>query len=798
MATTDNDHTDDPSNKEENIKENIIELEAQLKALQVKNDFHEGFMQYSGREKWRTIFFIFPLIILSLLPPLFVVFDRWFQVSQVVNFSRDTWCKIDFLCQAHLPSYFLWIFYILGLISILMIVFAPSFYGNIEKFLHEPEIHNKPDSVQKGQSDLRKQLILLAIAGLVMDLIICFTFHRVPGMELLLVVIAFLAAIYVGEKEFTSQMFTSWVDDHKGNISLYATMVFSQIALILFLREVTSFNTQKWIYYILMLFALAAIIIQRKKLPKIFWIFSLAVIVFTFQMNSWKFSQIGDEYSFFFYPVQVISHQSFFQMVDEFFKVNGVYDIVPYFSSFITYLFMIFAGFDHFGWQLSISLLMALMVPMVYDFLKTFIHERLAFLAVIPLAFSHYLINFSKVGYTNLQAVFMMCFILWVASKAIKGRTFSLYFLLGISLGVCFYTYPLALYTIPLVALLLFLFDSPRSKATLLRYSFTIFGLVLMLIPIFFQPVYWSNMAGRTVFFINNGSLVTNSAMKDIINRFASNLLYIPFVYLFIPGEGVYVVSSLVDPLLAVFIPLGFLLAIINLRRSRFIVFLTISYLFELLIISVSNPYDAPPLTRMFLFIPFYFIFAMLGVDWVARVLAGITNRPRKFYYFAITGVLIAAGLVNLIQSTFIYDERTPSYTLEPTVLRLFQHDAIKSPGDAKVYLFLTDKDSSLFWYDTFQEVYGVPDSEAQLQRLIVDSPQISDYWLQQMKDQDNLVIIVPYSFPAPLLTSLQPILKQSGKTECDVSDLPGKNLRYQMWYSSQYPDLCSEAQSIY
>jgi hypothetical protein len=200
----------------------------------------------------------------------------------------------------------------------------------------------------------------------------------------------------------------------------------------------------------------------------------------------------------------------------------------------------------------------------------------------------------------------------------------------------------------------------------------------------------------------------------------------------------------------------------------------------------------------MFLFIPFYFIFAALGLDWVVRVLAGISNRPGKFYFFAITGVLIGAGILNIIQSTIIYDERTDRYTLEPTVLRLFQHDAIKSPGDAKVYLFLTDKDSSLFWYDTFQDAYGVPDSKAQLQRLIVDSPQIPDYWLQQMKDQDDLVVIVPYSFPASMLNSLQPILKQSGKTECDVSDLPGKNLRYQMWYSSQYPDLCSEAQSIY
>ena len=103
-----------------------------------------------------------------------------------------------------------------------------------------------------------------------------------------------------------------------------------------------------------------------------------------------------------------------------------------------------------------------------------------------------------------------------------------------------------------------------------------------------------------------------------------------------------------------------------------------------------------------------------------------------------------------------------------------------------------------LLWFDTFQDVYGVPDSKAQLQRLIVDSPQISDDWLKRMKEQEDMVIIVPYSFPDSLCNSLQPLLEQTGKTACDVSDLPGKFLRYQMWYSPRYSNLSLEAQSIY
>ena len=441
MPTSVNNTEDERLDEDGNLEEKIAELQTQLNTLQVQSNIRAGFMHYTGRDKWIAIAFIIPLIILSFLPPLFVLFDRWLLINQFTNYSRDSWCKVDFLCKSHLPAYFTGIYLFLGLVAILMFIFGPSFHGKFVPIFHGPDQVQVLDLVPKLKTNFRTQLLITAI-GLIFEVAFSIVFQRVPGMELLLVVITGLGAIYASENDLDPQIIAQWLDRIKKKAPLYVTVVYSQIALILFIKDATSFKNPHWIYFFLLLSAAVAVFWQRKKIHKVFWIFTLALILYTFQMNSWKYSAIGDEYSFFFYPNEMIAHQSFSQMADWFFNIRGVYDIVPYFSSFVTYLFMAFLGFDHFSWHLSIMLLMAFMIPMFYDFFKTFIPERVAFLAVVPLAFSHYLVNFSKIGYTNLQALFMMCLILWVGSRAVR-RPFLVLFLIGNRCSIVFIPIPL-------------------------------------------------------------------------------------------------------------------------------------------------------------------------------------------------------------------------------------------------------------------------------------------------------------------------------------------------------------------
>jgi len=794
----DSNDTDGQFVNEDNNEKVIAELEMKIKTLKLKKDLQAGFIQFDKKEKWKTIFFILPLVILSFLPPLFVMLDRWFEVDKFAHYSRDAWCKIEFLCSSLLPPYFGWIFFILGIIAFTMIMFAPKIYGKIESFFHSPENDDQSSFILKGQLGFRKPLIIIAVIGFVAEIVTCILLKRIPGMELLLVALTLLAAIVTGETEISLRTLSTHFNTFIKKAPLYGTMVFSQVALIISLKEITSFNSQKnYLYFLPMVFAIAALIWQRKKINKLFWIFTLAIVLFSFKMSSWKFSFIGDEYSFYFLPNQLISHQTFPQIMEHFFNVKGVYDTNPYFSSLIQYVSMLFFGNDYFGWHISNYLLLAFTIPMLYDFFKSFLNERVAFLAVIPLAFSHYLINFSKIGYNNLQALFALCLILWVAAKAVQQRKHSTYFLLGLSLGVCFYTFPLGIFSIPLVGIFLLIFDLPRSKAAWLRYLLTLLGLLIILTPIFFQPDFWQNMAGRTIFFENNQSVFAFSNFLEIANRITHNILYAFLVYLYIPNESHFIVSSVVDPFLTVFLPLGFLLSIINFRKNRFLAFLVMSFVTEILILSISNPYDFPSMTRIFLLIPFFYVFAVLGLDWLVRVIAGITDQPGKIYNWTLTFVMITACILNFIQATLILHNRTERYPIQSVILRLFQQDAIANPQDTKTYLFLTDKDFGFYFFETFVDVYNVPESKAQLQHLIVESPQISETWIQRMKEQEDLIIIVPYSLETSLFTSIQPILQETGKSVCEIAEDSADIHYYQMWYSQKYPYMCEEAQSV-
>ncbi|MRS03694.1 hypothetical protein EG832_10825, partial [bacterium] len=540
-----------------------------------------------------------------------------------------------------------------------------------------PENRKSSNSIQKRQFVYRNILLIIGVLELIAETIFCILKKRIPGMELILIISMFLVIITLSEKEFSLTTTRNHIKRWLKKLPVYGTIIFGLLALIIFLKELTSLSPEKnYLFFLPLLVAAGTLVWQRKNLSKVFWLVLLAIVFYSLRMSSWKFAYVGDEYSFYYYPTQFIAHQTFSQIVQYFFNIKGVYEVHPYFSSLITYVSMLFCGKDYFGWHIINVILMALSIPLFFDFFKTFLHERIAFIAVIPLVFSHYLINFSKVGYNNLQSLFVIGLIFWAAAKAVQKRTFRSYFLLGLSLGVCFYTFALAIYFVPLAGLFVLMFDSAKHKAAWGRYLFALLGFFLIMLPIIFQPHYWLNMAGNTTFFKDNHSFVTSAEAYESIKFILHNLLYTPLAYLYSPSESHFVVSSLVDPLLSVFVPIGFWLTIINTRRNRFFVFLSISVTIEVLVMSITNPYSAPPMTRMFVFLTFWAVYFALGLDWLVKVIAGFTNKPGKFYIWGTTCVLLIACLLNLIQSTYIVDKRTERYPIQSIVLRLFQHDA--------------------------------------------------------------------------------------------------------------------------
>ncbi len=210
--------------------------------------------------------------------------------------------------------------------------------------------------------------MIIATIGLILQIGLSILYGRPPGFELILNAAAFLVGLILGEREIDARVLRGWSDTLKEKAPLYGTIIFSVISLVLFSRELLSFGRMNWIYIILLILAIVAVVWQRKKLGKIYWLFTLTLVLFMLQMNSWKFSKIGDEYDFFDFPTYAISRQSVFQIWETFFSALVVHSRYAYISSFVQFLSMRFLGFDHFGWHFSSIFLVALSHPNFLQF----------------------------------------------------------------------------------------------------------------------------------------------------------------------------------------------------------------------------------------------------------------------------------------------------------------------------------------------------------------------------------------------------------------------------------------------
>lgn len=775
------------------IQEEIGKLKNQLSNLQSELDYEKGYVVYKGEKKVKLVLLLIPLILFTLLPSLLFTLDRWWGVEGFRNYSRESICKIDFLCRTALPGYIFWVVFSFIIIAIIILNYSSSFQGEIkDRFLPEPDLHIEK---RNGLTNRRKKLLVLAVEGLVLEIIYCLISDSLPGLELFLIAGVYLFFLLPENLNLEQWLLASW-SQLKNKWALYGTFLFTQLALILFIRAMQSTDRFiPFVNYILLGMAIFLIIIKFKELGKIYWIITLGLMLMTYQMNSWHFSKIGDEYSFFYYPFNIISNQNIFQISANFFRIDAVYGNFSYFSALIQYIGMAIFGKNHFGWHISGILVVLLSLPLLYDFFKTFLNERLAFIAVLLLSCSTYLISFSKVGYSNLQSLFIGSLVLWATGRTIKNKSLPWFFALGVLMGLCFYSFPAALFFLPLPLLMLLIYHPPQTKSDWWMYSQTILGLFLVFIPILFQPAYYDNMLLGT--FV--GSKVWVYLGASLPEHFASNLIYSLIGHLVSFRESHYVVSSYLDPLSGAFVVPGILLAIANLRTNRFMKFLVISFFFVLITMGTIHQFDLPPLTRMFQVLPFYVIFAAIGLDWMIRLFASCTNRPGKIFSYGLSIALVGIFLLNIVQSTQIFEKRYLIYDSEPTILHLLQVDAphvAARPNDFKNYLILSQGNFDLGWLYTFQDIYELPDSRTQYLQLQIDSPQIPPIWLERIRDEENLIVLIPPVLSDDLRLALQPILAQQGRNPCDIRNNPGEFIEIQAWFSPKYEGLCKEVQN--
>ncbi len=733
----------------------------------------QGFIIWGRRVLSGLVFWL--TLALACLPPALVVMNRWFFLFND-DVARETWCRVDFFCKLFWPSYFLYI-----LIATLLLLVLLFFQRRLAVAIHEqplaPIAFGKISLLQS-----RIGLLLFIAAGIGMALVIfrSLTGERLPGWDLVLTWLLFMVAAAL--RSVPLQAITSaWRE--QGAVGL--ALAWAHLSLVGVLASYYAASNLFYFAVLGLLFSLVNLWHFRARIPRIFWVMSLALLAYTYNINAWWTAVIGDDLNFHELAWRMAEQVTFSELGQLLFNAGGAHGSHTFLSSFLQAISMKFFGHGSFGWRFSNLYLLSWGILFYYFFLKSFIEERIAILAVFFLAFSLYIISFGKIGYNNLQALFALLFVFAATAWALRSKSELSFAVLGSGLALCLYVYPAALYILPLPLLLLAMHEFPLSWPVIKRWLLMLAVPAALSFPLFLQPIYWDTKQQGT--FTNQPALME---LPNLIRHFASNLLYSFYSFVYVHDGTHYLVYSYLDPLSAVFLLLGFILLLYQARRQRFAIFMLLAYLFFLFTVGASHDRRLPPTTRMFLLLPWFVLFTAWGLRWVTQRFE--KSWPRAAILFQAI-ILLCVAALNLYQGNRqSYAHFASRHQIETLFLRVAENIYKADPDRPKNYTFLLDQDWSEEGLRIYLHLYPYM-ARAQYSRVRLDIPEIpTHYWLK-LAERDTVVIISPFMNPDhsawPGLLGKQ--LERLGKVRCEVRSPDGANFRFLLYHSPDLPQAC-------
>jgi 4-amino-4-deoxy-L-arabinose transferase-like glycosyltransferase len=714
---------------------------------------------------------------LAVFPPALVFVDRWLLDRRVLDLFQAWWCRSGALCRTAYPSYFLVIFPCLLLCVPLVWILMRRLAGEWLLVRFTPSPPPQETFVSANQTWTSRLLFIAAGVALAVIALNAATRQRVPGWELALAYGAYLVAWVLREVPADR----AWIALRHHHGPLIAILL-AVGALLVALASRYGQNRFQWGTAILLLLAIANLLRYRKVIHPIVWIATLALLLFATNMNAWWLSAIGDEYTFWSYGREIAEKQSLSYIATHFFNGQAVYGAHPYLSSVIQAIFMKLFGSDGYGWRISNACLSAAAVVLLYLFVRVFVSRRTALLAALFLALSHYIISFGKIGYNNLQALFVETLVLATAAWAVRTRRPVAFALLGAGMGFCLYVYPAALYVVPLPVLLLLFYMPPVSRAAIGRWTVMAVSAFILVVPLLVQPGYWQAKIAGTIYYDPE---ITQTAL-GIALHFARNFVYAAFSHLYAPSESHFVAVSYVDPITAAFTWIGLACFLRLAFRERFAAFALISFAVLLVLVGASHDRPFPSTTRMFLLLPWYGIFAAAGLTWLLAELQSVDILRGSARALLVLIFLAILGL-NLYQAYPLARDRMAGLqSLETLFLRTVQRAERDGGGAGKTYVFVTDPSWSSVGIQMIPEVYPV---KAKISEVVINDPSLPAAAAPLLADRNTLVIIKPWLDPT-WQTMLEAPLRGLGKEPCPIRATNG-DIRFTLWHSPQDGWLC-------
>ncbi|MCM3875702.1 MAG: glycosyltransferase family 39 protein [Thermoanaerobaculia bacterium] len=421
-------------------------------------------------------------------------------------------------------------------------------------------------------------------------------------------------------------------------------------------------------------------------------------LLFSYGMDSWAWSFLGDEYAF---------HDAAKALLDggipwtRLLSGAGAYGYHPVASSAPPAVTMLLLGRDAYGWKVAHAFLLALSLLPLHAFARRFLGQTSGLLVAALCGASNALLSFAKLGSNNAQAVFFLSLCLWAAVKALERGLFTYWVLAGFAVGGGFYTFGIARTFSLVVAFLVLVYAVRRggSHARMLAGVVALVGTsILVALPVLSTRSAWVGQVGSTVFGLD-------LSPEKKLALLASNTKHGALGFLVNQRPGVFTFGPLADPLTGSLALLGLAALVFGLARmARARAALLGSAFLLVVFLAGVQQYEYPNITRTFALAPVWALLAGVGFTAVA----GLFGRPGRAAAVAAT---LVAAIVTLLGVFMCVDLSQRQLEQPPIAVILETAQRTALPDRSGPLLHVVAPHDYRFWVDSLYRVFGVPSS---------------------------------------------------------------------------------------
>ena len=713
------------------------------------------------------------ILLLAAIPPLLVLYDRWYGMQLALPWLRAWWCSIPLLCTSALRWYFVIIF--ACTLAVIVLVFSAE---------AEPVVEKKPAqgrraavSTARWQRQIGTGLIVASMVSALATAARLLQHGGLAGADYLLFCILYLVGWAL--RTTSGSGILSYARDN-GYRLLSEIAGFVAICAVLFgyysRHEITVASSVLAVTAALLLYW------QRRSISPGYWWMLLATIVFAFRLNAWYFSYVGDEYSVLNYARLIALKSDLTTILRSVFDGTGVGEGYPYFASLLQAVSIRIFDSLNFGWRFSNILASALAVLCFFHFFRTFLPTWVASTGAFLIASSHYLASFSRIGYINSQGLLAMGLALASTSWAIRRRHPVAFVACALALALCLYTYPGAVYAIPLAIVLLLIYCPPWKENHWRGWTILTLSFMLFTIPLLLQPEYWAAKI------VSTGYYVDVQTGLSPLQRVLTQLPYAFYSFLFLPHDSHYVSVALTDVVTAALVLIGLGAILRRLRADRFVLFTLVAFVILLLLVGSIHQYDLPPNTRMMLLVPWFALIAAIGLQWIARQLHAV-RWPSWLAVGALSTLYLVILGLNFHQTYVVsVDPSRRNGSFEANFVKLAASLASRSD---------TSPGNILFVYDPTRHDIQMLKMLVELEYLPIGVRDLVVVPEQPAIDQARLlaadqVTLISPRLPDGVRGQYEAFFLQNQYLRCDVSTAMGHPV-FEVWYPPQFSPPCGD-----